>query len=192
MIKTICVFCSSSEDLNEKYYDLANDLGQQIGISGYNLIHGAGNIGLMGVLMKAASRNGSKVTGVVPEHLNRKNIVTEDFQELVITKDMKDRKEFMRSNSDAFIALPGGFGTLEELSEVITLKQLKIHNKPIVIVNSYGFYNNLLNQFNEYFEQGFTNISYKALYYVTENITDSLKYIRSYKHENIYDKYLRE
>jgi uncharacterized protein (TIGR00730 family) len=192
MVKTICVFCSSSEDLDNKYYNLAKELGKLIGQTGYNLIHGAGSIGLMGVLMKSAAENGSEVTGVVPEHLNRKNIVNEDFQKLVITKDMKDRKEFMRNNSDAFIALPGGFGTLEELMEVITLKQLKYHSKPIVIINANNYYFNLLEQFNEFYNQKFANISYKALYYVTDNISDALNYIDSYKHENIYDKYLRE
>lgn len=192
MSKTICVFCSSSEDLDIKYYNLAKDLGKLIGISEYNLIHGAGSIGLMGVLMKSAAENGSQVTGVVPEHLNRKNIVNEDFQKLIITKDMKDRKEFMRNNSDVFIALPGGFGTLEELLEVITLKQLKYHSKPIIIINAYGFYDKLLNQFNEFYNQGFTNISYKALYYITNNLSDAFEYVNNYKPENIYDKYLRE
>ncbi|HOZ31100.1 MAG TPA: TIGR00730 family Rossman fold protein [Bacteroidales bacterium] len=192
MIKTICVFCSSSEDLDSKYYKLAEELGKQIGTKGYDLIHGAGSIGLMGVLMKTSVRYGSKVTGVVPTHLNRKNIVSADIQKLVITTDMKDRKEYMRNNSDAFIALPGGFGTLEEVTEVITLKQLKYHNKPIVIINAYNYYNNLLNQFNDFYEQGFTNLSYKDLYYVTNDIADGLEYINSYKPANIYDKYLRE
>ncbi|HNQ68080.1 MAG TPA: TIGR00730 family Rossman fold protein [Bacteroidales bacterium] len=192
MVKTICVFCSSSEDLDNKYYNLAKELGKLIGQTGYNLIHGAGSIGLMGVLMKSAAENGSVVTGVIPEHLNRKNIVNEDFQKLVITKDMKDRKEFMRNNSDAFIALPGGFGTVEELLEVITLKQLKYHSKPIVIINAHNYYYHLLEQFNEFYNQKFANNSYKALYNVTDDISEALNYIDSYKHENIYDKYLRE
>jgi len=153
MKKTICVFCSSSEDLDKKYYEVAEELGKKIGLQNFDLIHGAGDIGLMGVLMKSAAAAGCKVTGVVPERLNRANIVSDKHQTLVITADMKDRKEYMRSSSDVFIALPGGFGTLEELSEVITLKQLKYHSKPIIIINSYGFYDNLLKQFEVFYNQ---------------------------------------
>jgi len=189
---TICVFCSSSEDLDNKYYSIAEELGKQLGTRGSKLIHGAGSIGLMGVLMRSAYNNGAEITGVVPKYLNRKNIVNDDYQKLVITKDMKDRKEYMRKNSDAFIALPGGFGTMEELLEVITLKQLKYHNKPIVIINAYNYYHNLLQQFKEFYDQKFANISYKALYHVTDDISAALNYIDSYKHENIYDKYLNE
>lgn len=192
MINTICVFCSSSEDLDSKYYQIAEDLGIMMGKESYNLIHGAGSIGLMGVLMKSAIKSGCKVTGVVPERLNRDNIVTDKGQTLIITADMKDRKEYMRSNSDAFMALPGGFGTLEEFAEVITLKQLKYHNKPIVILNPFGFYDNLLNQFEVFYNQQFAIKSYRNLYYVTEDLKDAFNYLKDYQPTNIYDKYLRE
>jgi hypothetical protein len=190
--KTICVFCSSSEDLANKYYSLANELGALLGEKNYNLIHGAGSIGLMGVLMKSASNAGCSVTGVVPERLNRPNIVSDEHQNLVITADMKDRKEYMRKNSDAFIALPGGYGTLEELLEIITLKQLKYHTKPIVIINFDGFYDMLLNQFEVFYAENFTNSSYKDLYHVCVTANDALKYIADYEPKNIYDKYLKE
>jgi uncharacterized protein (TIGR00730 family) len=192
MKHTICVFCSSSEDLDKKYYGVAEELGKFLGLHNYDLIHGAGTIGLMGVLMKSAVANGCKVTGVVPERLNRENIVSADHQTLIITADMKDRKEYMRANADAFIALPGGFGTLEELMEVITLKQLKYHTKPIVIVNPFGFYDKLLMQFDTFFDEKFTINSYRDLYFVTENLKDAIAYIENYQPGNIYDKYLRE
>jgi cytokinin riboside 5'-monophosphate phosphoribohydrolase len=192
MISTICVFCSSSEDLDSKYYQVADDLGKMMGKESINLIHGAGSIGLMGVLMKSAISAGCKVTGVVPERLNRENIVSDKYQTLIVTPDMKERKEYMRANSDAFIALPGGFGTLEEFAEVITLKQLKYHNKPIVILNSFGFYDNLLRQFEVFYDQNFAIKSYRNLYYVTQDLTDAFDYMKAYKPENIYDKYLRE
>lgn len=190
--KTICVFCSSSEDLSKKYYSLANELGTLLGKNNYNLIHGAGSIGLMGVLMKSAFDAGCSVTGVVPERLNRPNIVSDKHQKLVITTDMKDRKEYMRKNSDAFIALPGGYGTLEELLEIITLKQLKYHTKPIVIINFDGFYDMLLNQFEVFYAENFTNASYKELYHVCATTHEALRYIEGYQPKNIYDKYLKE
>lgn len=192
MRKTICVFCSSSEDLDKKFHKIAVELGSRLGADNYKLIHGAGTIGLMGVLMKSAVSSGCKVTGVVPERLNRENIVSDEHQTLVVTADMKDRKEYMRNNSDIFMALPGGFGTLEELMEVITLKQLKYHNKPVIIINPFGFYDNLLKQFEVFYQEKFTVKSYRDLYFVTDNLNDAFDYIDSYKPGNIYDKYLKE
>lgn len=192
MKDNICVFCSSSDDLDQKYYKIAEEMGELIAKNSYNLIHGAGTIGLMGAIMKSAAKHGSKVTGVVPERLNRKNIVSDEFQNLIITHDMKDRKEYMRSNATAFITLPGGFGTLEEILEVITLKQLKYHNKPIVIVNSFGYFDRLIDQFSYMFETGFALKSYKLLYFVANTPNDAIEYLKNYLPENIYDKYLRE
>lgn len=191
MIKTICVFCSSSEDLDNSYYDLARKLGSKIGQSKLRMIHGAGGIGLMRHLSEASLKQNGEVIGVIPELLNKPGIVFTKHSELIITPDMKTRKETMRNLADAFIALPGGFGTLEELMEVITLKQLKYHSKPIVIINHNNFYSNLIKQFEQFYEQGFANIEYQKLYYVTENIEDAINYINDYKHENIYDKYLK-
>lgn len=188
----ICVFCSSSEDLDQKYYSVANELGEIIAKNNFDLIHGAGTIGLMGALMKSAFACGCKVIGVVPERLNRDNIVCNLHQELVVTPDMKERKEFMRTNASAFIALPGGFGTLEEVLEVITLKQLKYHNKAIVIVNSFGYFDQLLKQFDYMFETGFAIEAYKSLYYIAQTPEEAINYIKNYTPEHIYDKYLRE
>ncbi|PLX06607.1 MAG: TIGR00730 family Rossman fold protein [Marinilabiliales bacterium] len=174
------------------YYEIAKKLGFALAQNDYNLIHGAGTIGLMGVLMKSAASKGVKVIGVAPERLNRNNIVSDEFQELVITPDMKERKEFMRSNSDAFIALPGGFGTLEEVLETITLKQLKYHSKPIVIINHKGFYDKLLELFEIFYTENFANEAYRELYFVCKTPLQAIEYIKNYKPKNIYDKYLRE
>jgi cytokinin riboside 5'-monophosphate phosphoribohydrolase len=192
-IKNVCVFCSSSNDLDEKYNIEAKELGKILSENKINIIHGGGIIGLMGHLINSAAKNKSiSITGVVPERLNMPNIVSEELQKLVITKDMKDRKEYMRVNSDAFIALPGGFGTIEEFMEVITLKQLKYHQKPIVIINSYGFYNNILAQFEILFKDNFANESYRSLYFIANNPTEAINYLKTYKFTNIYDKYLKE
>lgn len=191
-MKNVCVFCGSSEDLDSDYYELAFELGELLGKNSLNLIHGGGIIGLMGRLLQAAKENGSKVTGVVPERLNQPHIANDLHQHLVVTNDMKDRKEYMRENSDAFIALPGGFGTMEEMLEVITLKQLKYHKKPIVIINFKHFYDPLITQFETLYLKSFANIAYKDLYYVASSSNEAIDYIKNYKFSNIYDKYLRE
>ena len=191
-MKTICVFCGSSEDLDQRFYFHAQELGKQIGDNKFALIHGGGIIGLMGHLSKSAAKNGAKVIGVVPEKLNKSNIVCDSYQELVVTVDMKGRKDYMRENSDAFIALPGGFGTIEELMEVITLKQLKYHTKPIVIINYSNFYDNLLKQFDTIFLENFANYSYSKLYHVCNSVSEALNYIKNYSFINIFDKYLKE
>ncbi len=190
--ETICVFCGSSEDLDDTFYQTASELGNLIGQNNYNLIHGAGIIGLMGHLMFSAAKSGSEVIGVVPERLNKQNIVNDKMQKLVITGDMKDRKAYMRENSDAFIALPGGFGTMEELLEVITLKQLQYHRKPIVIINTNNFYAALLRQFETIFSNSFANNSYSSLYFVANSPIEAIDYIQNYRHTHIYDKYLKE
>lgn len=192
MRKNVCVFCSSSEDLAEIYYDIAKKTGELLAKNDFKIIHGAGNIGLMGALMRSAASFNAKITGVVPELLNKNHIVNTIHQELIVTKDMKERKEYMRQNSDSFIALPGGFGTLEELLEVITLKQLKYHTKAIVLINAFNFYDKLLEHFEVMYSQNFTNEEYKNLYHVASSPENAIDYINNYKPVNIYDKYLRE
>ncbi|MDY0315853.1 MAG: TIGR00730 family Rossman fold protein [Bacteroidales bacterium] len=192
MENKLCVFCSSSDDLDKKYYKLAEDLVLEIKKSKYSIMHGAGSIGLMGSLLNAANKNNVNIIGVVPEKLNKPHIVNSEIQKVVVTKDMKDRKEYLRNKSFAFIALPGGFGTLEEILEVITLKQLKYHNKAIVFVNAYGYFDNLFKQFEYMFETNFANQAYKNIYFIANTPSEAINYINNYKHENIYDKYLRE
>ncbi|MDR2835965.1 MAG: TIGR00730 family Rossman fold protein [Bacteroidales bacterium] len=189
-IENICVFCGSSEDLVQEYYSTANKLGELIVENNYGLIHGGGIIGLMGALTKGAASKNGKIIGVVPEFLNRPNIANSNNQELVITKDMKERKEFMRQNACAFIALPGGFGTLEEVAEVITLKQLKYHSKQIIFINTLNYYDKLLDFFEELYDQNFANLNYKKLYKIVNTPEQAIEQIKNYQFENIYDKYL--
>jgi len=177
MKKTICVFCSSSDLIEELYFQTAQELGTLIGQNNYDLIHGGGMIGLMNILADAVQDNGGKVTGVVPERLNLKGIVSETDDEMIVTKDMSQRKTVMRDRSDAFIALPGGFGTLEEIMEIMTLKQLNYHEKPVIIINTNGFYNDLLSQFDKMFDEQFIKPDLKNLYYIAENPEDAMKHL---------------
>ena len=142
-IKNICVYSSSSDILDDKYYEQAKELGILMGKSGFNLVYGGGAIGTMYENAKAVKEFGGKVIGVIPEKLHSFGVGNPNCDELIVTKCMRSRKEKLDNISDAVIALAGGFGTLEELSEMIVQKQLGYNNKAIVILNTSGFYDNL-------------------------------------------------
>lgn len=186
----ICVFCSSSNQIPKEYMDMATDLGRKIAIGGYNLVHGGGKIGLMGILAASVQQFGGKVTGVLPEMLNLDGIASESDDEIIITRDMADRKNEMRKRSRAFIALPGGFGTVEELMETITLKQLGYHNLPIVIINTSLYYEKLLALFQHMFNQRFADESYASLYFVAADPDEAIHYIKNYDYPEVRKKWL--
>ncbi len=187
---SICVFCSSSNQIPKEYSAMAAELGAKMAKNGFNLVHGGGKIGLMGVLAASVQQNGGKVTGVLPELLNLEGIASETDDEIIITKDMADRKAEMRKRSRAFIALPGGFGTLEELMEVITLKQLGYLNVPIVIINTYSFYDNLTALFSNMYSLKFADESYNTLFFITKDPCEAIDYIKNYNYPEIRKKWL--
>lgn len=181
MNKAICVYCSSSNSINEKYFECANSLGRQIAERKDLLVYGGSKIGLMGEVANSVRLNGGKVIGVIPEILKDIEIVNFDCDELITADNVRERKAIMEEKSDAFIALPGGFGTLEELLEIITAKILKQNNKPIVILNVDNFYDGMLKQFEKIFEDKFANPDCRKTYLVTENIETALEHIDNYK-----------
>lgn len=141
--KTICVFCASSQDIDDKYLTLASELGAVIAQKKYGLVTGGGSISMMGAIASSARKSGGNTIGVIPEGLLEFEVADEAADELIITKDMRSRKGVMDSYSDAFIALPGGIGTLEELIEVWTARSLGMHNKPIIILDPWDDYQGL-------------------------------------------------
>lgn len=181
MDKVICVYSSSSATIDSVYFEAAAALGREIAKRKDLFLFGGGLTGLMGACARSVHEYHGQVVGVIPEALNIKGIVYEECDELVVTKGMRERKGVMDERSDAFIALPGGYGTLEEILEIITLKQLRYHNKPIVILNINHFYDKLLEQFDTVVFQQFAKIECKELYFVTENISLALDYIDSYE-----------
>jgi len=185
----ICVFSSSSNALYEIYFEAARQLGKLIGTGGHQLIYGGTNVGLMEETAKAVRLTGAKTVGVIPRRIHDKELSSDENEEQIITDNMRDRKYFMRKRSDAFIALPGGFGTLEEILEVITLKQLHYHNKPVVLVNVNGFFDSLLQQFERSFEETFAHEEYRKLYFIADSAADAMKYIESYKPELLTTKW---
>lgn len=176
----VCVFSSSSNAIDPVYIDEAITLSHLIGHEKMTLINGGANVGLMETVLKEVVLSGGSTIGILPEKLNGHKLASEYAQKLIISKDMMERKSMMREMSDAFIALPGGFGTLEEILEVITLKQLDYHNKAIVFVNTNGFYNDLFNQFERSYEENFAKASYRELYHIAESSTEAINYLKSY------------
>jgi uncharacterized protein (TIGR00730 family) len=154
-IKTISVYCGSSLGKNKIYQEMAIRLGEAIYNRGLNLVYGGGNIGLMGVIANTVMQLGGKVTGVLPHFLNKKEVGNLDIDELILVDSMHQRKQKISELSDAFIAMPGGFGTLEEIAEMLTWTQLGLSNKPVGLYNVNGFYDLLLNQFDKMVEEGF-------------------------------------
>lgn len=175
--KTICVFCSSSDGISQAYFEAARELGQEIARRGLTLVYGGSDIGLMGELARATHKGGGKVVGIIPKVLHGKVRAFKGYHELVVTDDLRLRKTVMETRSQAFVALPGGFGTLEELLEIVTLKQLGHHNKPVVIVNTKSFYAPLIRMFEDMFEKKFTRTKHRELYHVSADVKGALKYL---------------
>jgi cytokinin riboside 5'-monophosphate phosphoribohydrolase len=176
----ICVFSSSSNAIANVYFDEADKLGMLIGKGGHTLINGGANVGLMEVVTIAAGKAGAKTIGIIPEKMIGRSLASNNSHEVIITREMQDRKAKMRDISDAFIALPGGFGTLEEILEVITLRQLSYHSKPIVFINTNNFFKFLLKQFEVSYNEFFAKPIYKNLYFVANNAEEAIDYLKNY------------
>jgi len=185
----ICVFSSSSNAIADVYVNEAIDLARLIGQSGYCLINGGSNVGLMDVITREAGNHGARTIGVIPEKLRDFNLASIHAHEIIVSGDMMERKFKMRELSDSFIALAGGFGTLEEILEVITLKQLGYHNKAVVFINTNDFYNDLFRQFEKSYEEKFAKENYRKLYFVAKNANEAMDYLLSYKSEATVDKW---
>jgi uncharacterized protein (TIGR00730 family) len=181
MKKRVCVFASSSSLLDKTYLDAAAELGALLGKNNFDYVYGGSNLGLMWASAKAAKDNGAKITGVMPEMLYNLCVSKEEeCDNFIITQGMRERKAKLDENSDAVIALPGGFGTLEELAEMIVQKQLGYNKKPIILLNTNGFYNKL----NEFFEviisENFAKEKSREMYYIADTPIDAIEYLKNY------------
>ncbi|EFJ14638.1 hypothetical protein SELMODRAFT_412786 [Selaginella moellendorffii] len=161
--KRICVFCGSSSGRKRSYSNSALELGKELVGRKIDLVYGGGNVGLMGLIAQAVHEGGGHVTGVIPKALMSSEICGQTVGEVRPVADMHQRKAEMARQADAFIALPGGYGTLEELLEVITWAQLGIHDKPVGLLNVDGYFNPLLNLFDKGTEEGFIQPSYRQI-----------------------------
>jgi hypothetical protein len=143
-IKTVCVYCGSGPGTNPRFVEAAKALGKALAEGGIRLVYGGGSIGLMGAVATSVLDHGGTVTGIIPDFLTIRENALKRVQELIVTPDMHERKRLMFERSDAFVALPGGIGTLEELVEQLTWQQLGRHSKPVLIANIEGFWEPLL------------------------------------------------
>lgn len=168
-MKTLCVFCSSSNNVDAKYFQAAGETGDLIVDHGCQLMWGGGRVGLMGRVADQVKGRGGRVIGVIPERLRAREVAFEGADELIISSGMADRKTEMIERSDAFITLAGGMGTLDEVLEVITLRQLGYHDKPIWFVNTDGFYNSLFSFFDQLQQAGFLYQSDTPTYEVVDS-----------------------
>ncbi len=161
---TICVFASSSSRVNNKYGEAASKLGSLLAKEGMDVVFGGGGIGLMGKLADAVIKNGGRITGVIPSFMNEEGWGHKGINEMIITSDMGERKKRLFAMSDAVVALPGGVGTLEELTEAITLKQLSLFEGPIIILNILGYYKSLFDFIDNMVENHFLRREHKGIW----------------------------
>jgi len=176
--KKICIFCASSSDINEKYIKTSIELASMLSLEKTELVFGGGTQGIMGEVARVYKKNHASVTSVIPEKLNQKGILFEEYDNLHVTATMNERKKIMSEISDAFIALPGGFGTLEEILEIITLKQLGFLNKPIAVLNAYGFYDFLLKQIDFLYKERFIGKNSLELFFVSKNPSEIYNFLK--------------
>lgn len=152
---SVCVFCGSRAGARPIYLQQARELGQLIAAEGWRLVYGAGDVGLMGAVANAAQQAGAATFGVIPVHLLQKEVAKRDLSQLVITENMHERKKVMFMNSDAIVVLPGGAGSLDELFEVLTWRQLGLHQKPIILLNTEGYWDPLMSLIDHIVSEGF-------------------------------------
>jgi uncharacterized protein (TIGR00730 family) len=169
-LRNICVYCGSGVGKDPIYAETARILGRALASNGVGLVYGGGGLGLMGEVARATLEAGGRVTGIIPEFLTAREHMLKEVTDLVVTQDMHQRKRLMYEKSDAFVALPGGIGTLEELVEQLTWAQLGQHNKPIVLANVADFWSPFLSLLNHMREEAFIRASLEVRYGV---VTDA-------------------
>lgn len=176
----ITTYTSSSDGVATCFVDAARGYGSALAAFGHELVYGGTAVGLMGVLARAVRDAGGRVTGVIPRLMVDRGLADDACDELVVTAGMSGRKQEMIGRADAFVALPGGFGTLEELLEVLTLKQLGVHDKAIVLLDVGGFFQPLLALFDHLFDHAFAARDYAALYHVAPDVHELFDHLDGY------------
>ena len=171
-IRSICVYCGSGFGSDPVFAESAAILGRDLARSGISLVYGGGNVGLMGTVARSVLDHGVIVTGIIPDFLKSRERMLDDVQETIVVPDMHTRKRLMFDRADAFVALPGGIGTLEELVEQMTWAQLGQHRKPILLLSISGFWKPLLVLLAHMREQGFIRSSFEVTYLVAERVED--------------------
>lgn len=171
-IKSVCVYCGSSARVDQVYKDAASELGRTIAENGWNVVYGGGRVGLMGLVADSALGAGGKVFGVIPKHIQAREIDHTELTELHIVDSMHIRKQMMVDRADAFVILAGGLGTLDEFFELLTWKQLGLHDKPIVMVNIHGYWDKMIEAIRHLAAEKFMRAEDLTMYQVVDNVSD--------------------
>lgn len=180
-MKSIAVYCGSSKGTNPIYQEVAEELGKALASQNITLIYGAGSVGLMGILANKVLENGGKATGVIPQFLVDMEVAHKNLTELIVVPTMHERKQIMADRADGVIVLPGGFGTLDELFEMLTWGQLGLHKKPIGLLNINGYFDYLFKQMEVMVSQGFLKERNKELVIVADKVSILLEKVKSIK-----------
>lgn len=188
-MKALCVYCASSDRLEAKYPEAAQRVGAEIARHGWTLVYGGGKTGLMGAVARGAKKAGGTVVGVIPEFMKAKELAFDEADELITVLTMRERKMLMETRADAFLALPGGWGTLEEIMEILTLKQVDVLHKPVVLYNQDGYYDELLLFFERMIRDGFMRDSIRRQYAVARTVEDIFPLLEGWKVEPVESKW---
>ncbi|MDE2647141.1 MAG: TIGR00730 family Rossman fold protein [Paracoccaceae bacterium] len=175
--KSVCVFCGSRAGKASEYAVEAKKLGKIIAENNWRLVYGAGNVGLMGVVANSVQFNKGEILGVIPKHLLEREVGKTDLSTFIITENMHERKKVMFMNSDFVVILPGGLGTLDEFFEILTWKQLGLHEKKIIIININGFWDKLIELLDNLVKSEFADLSIKDYFYVVKSVDELLSTI---------------
>ncbi len=165
-MKTVTIYGASSSQIDSKYTKIAGELGKLLALNDINCITGGGSEGMMGAVAQGALEAGGKVTGIIPQFMINEGWGNQSLSEIIVTKNMHERKQLMAEKSDACIALPGGIGTMEELMEIITWRQLSLYNKPVVVFNINGYYDSLLSMLDKAVEEKFMHPKNREIFSV--------------------------
>ena len=178
-IRGVVVYCASSVHIEEVYFDAARQLGKVLAKNEIACITGGGKQGLMGAVNDSVLENGGKVKGIIPQFMIDSGWCHSRLSELVVTESMHERKFLMAKQSEAAIALPGGFGTLEELAEILTWKQLGLYKNPVVILNVNGYYDPLLEMFDKMIREKFVHHNYRNMWQVVDSPDKAVDYLQN-------------
>lgn len=174
-LRSVCVFCGSRPGHNPAYAEAARAFGEGLAAHEWRLVYGAGDVGLMGEVARSAQAAGARTMGVIPTHLMGREKGKRDLGQLVITEDMHERKKVMFMNSDAVVVLPGGAGSLDEFFEVVTWRQIGLHNKPIYLLNTEGFWDPLIAMMGHIIKEGFAEESIRGFVRALPDVESILK-----------------
>ncbi len=171
-LKHVCVFCGAQNAVPEEHLQIGRDVGKMLAENGKRLVYGGGDCGLMGAVANGVMEHGGKVTGVFPENLREFEEEHLGLTEIIIVDSMHTRKNLMYKKSDVFVILPGGFGTLDEMFEILTWKQINLHSKPVIIFNYLGYWEHLVQLMDNIIDHGFAKPETRALYSVVNTLEE--------------------